>query len=182
MDATLLTPESIELQRNGYPVEKLLDAEKWPASGSEQSIRLDVKFKRFDPDQHAIALIPGCTDAYLIDGKTIRGEDGAVPKKSLCEIERLEVTWNGRSVLLPSVAHADCFHAFSGHKEDAKAWTVKNGNPESQQVYERIFFTSPDGRFLRIECCGGEGAGSYEVNWLLDRDGYIGRYFRHIMP
>jgi len=177
-----LTPESIEQMRNGYPVKKLLDAEKWPIAGADQSIRLDVKFKSFDPDQHVITLIPGCTDAYLIDGKTIHGEDGSVPERSLCEIERLEVTWNGKSFLLPSYAYSDCFHAFSGRNEGLRVWTANNDNPESQQVHERIFFTSPDGRILRIKCSGGDGAGSYEVVWLLDHDGYVGRYFRAVMP
>jgi hypothetical protein len=179
---TRLTPESIEQMRNGYQVGKLFDAETWPKSGADQSIQLDVKFKRFDPDQHTITLIPGCTDAYLINGKAMHGTDGNVPEKTLCEIERLEVTWNGKSFLVPSYAHADCYYAFAGHMEGARVWSVNNSNPESQQVHERIFYTSPDGHILKIQCSGGDGAGSYEVVWLLDREGYIGRYFGTVMP
>lgn len=179
---TKLMPESIEQVRNEYPLEKLLDAETWPKSGAEQSIQIDVKFKRFDPHQHAITLIPGCTDAYLIDGKAIHGTDGNVPEKTLCEIERLEVIWNGKSFLLPTFAHDDCYYAFAGHKEGTRVWSVDNSNPESQQVHERIFNTSPDGRILRIKCSGGDGAGSYVVVWLLDSGGYVGRYFRAVMP
>ena len=128
-ETTKLKPDSIELYRKEFPLEQLLDAETWQAASPEQRIRIEVNFKKFRRDRHVVTLIAGCTSAFLIDGKEIKGEDGMVPKETMCEVARLAVTRSGSHMVVPPVAYGDCYYAFN---DDARNIQSLRASPDDQ--------------------------------------------------
>lgn len=114
-----------------------------------------LKTKVFDVSRRGVSVIKeGELLVTKVGGRTAYGTDGGVPA---VEIESLRLFINGREVPIPRRLYSDCFNP--GYGDGALA--VKfGGDPQTVFVFMR----------------GGDGAGVYDVVWVLRRDGRHDRF------
>jgi hypothetical protein len=114
-----------------------------------------MKTRAFDASKHKVQMVKeGDLHVMKIDGRTAYGTDGGTPD---VEIESLRLLLNGREVPVPRRLYADCFNP--GHGDDRLV--VKFGD-DAQSVF--VFMN------------GSDGAGVYDVVWVLRRDGRHSRF------
>ena len=89
-----------------------------------------------------------------VDGRMALGVDGNVPRT---EIRSIEFSFEGKSIAVPKRLYADCFEPNFGKDYFA----VKAGD---------------DGNSLLVFMAGSDGAGGYQVIWVLRKDGRHSRF------
>jgi hypothetical protein len=89
-----------------------------------------------------------------VDGRMALGVDDRVPRT---EIRAVEFYFDGRRIPVPRKLYADCFEPNFGKDYFA----VKAGD---------------DGSSLLVFMAGGDGAGGYQVIWVLRKDGRHSRF------
>ena len=89
-----------------------------------------------------------------VDGRVALGVDETVPR---VEIKSVEFYFDGRRVAVPRGLYSDCFDPNFGKEYFA----VKNGD---------------DGASVLVLMAGGDGAGGYQVVWVLRKDGRHSRF------
>lgn len=122
------------------------------------SVQVLIKTSRFVPKQHHIKYI----DRYAakIDGHPIWGTDGELPKTSIQSI-RLIIAKDTLS--LPSSSFADLYEPDLG-------WVTK----ETKSGGIRVFYT-PRRERIYIYMANSDGAGFYEVTFVISNKKYLRR-------
>jgi hypothetical protein len=100
-----------------------------------------------------------------IDGRKAYGTDGDIPHN---EIGTFKVTWGGRPIRIPKRLYSDCFEPIL---TDAFAHVESGEEPLVIQAVE-----SEDGSSVLIDMYGGDAAGSYEVWWIISKNGKHSRF------
>jgi hypothetical protein len=127
------------------------------SSGREGPNRATVilKTKVFDASKRRVSVIKdGEVLVTKVDGRTAYGTDGGVPA---IEIESLRLFINGREVPIPRRLYSDCFNPRYG---DGALAVKFGGDPQTVFVFMH----------------GSDGAGVYDVVWVLRRDGRHSRF------
>jgi hypothetical protein len=116
---------------------------------------LILKTKAFDDSKHRVKMRRvGESSATMVDGRKALGTDGSVPT---VEIESLRLILNGKEVPVPRRLYSDCFNPST----DPSTFVLKFGQ-DTQSVF--VFMQ------------GSDGAGVYDVVWVLRRDGRHSRW------
>jgi hypothetical protein len=100
-----------------------------------------------------------------IDGRKPHGTDGEIPRN---EIGKFNVTWGGRPLRIPKSLYSDCFEPIL---TDALG-DVKSGHEPF--VIQAV--ASEDGSSVLINMYGSDAAGSYEVWWIISKNGKHRRF------
>jgi hypothetical protein len=109
----------------------------------------------FEPSRHRITFGKPSDPMYLkVDGRGAFGVDGNTPRT---EIKSVEFYFDGRRVAVPRGLYSDCFNPNFG----ADYFAVKNGD---------------DSASVLVFMAGGDAAGSYQVIWVLRKDGRHSRF------
>ena len=117
--------------------------------------RLVFRTGAFEPSKHRITFGKPSDPLYLkVDGRGAFGVDGNTPRT---EIKSFEFYFDGRRVAVPRRLYSDCFNPSFGKDYFA----VKNGD---------------DGASLLVFMAGSDAAGSYQVLWVLRKDGRHSRF------
>jgi hypothetical protein len=98
-----------------------------------------------------------------IDGRIIYGTDGELPRT---EISKFIVSWNGHPVKIPKSLYSDCFepHLSNISYETPIIRTVESENGSSVLIHMQ----------------GSDAGGSYEVWWIISRDGKHSRFITKV--
>lgn len=116
---------------------------------------LVMRTKKFDPSRHSVKLKKvGELLVTTVDGRVALGTDGGTP---FVEIESLRIFFDGREVRVPRRLYSDCFNPGTGDRHVA----VKYGE---------------DTRSVFVFMNGSDGAGVYDVVWVLRSDGRHSRW------
>jgi hypothetical protein len=116
---------------------------------------LILKTKDFDSSKHRVRL--GKVGELLVtrvDGRVALGTDGGMPA---VEIESFRFFFDGREVPVPRRLYSDCF------------------NPSTQAGGLALKF-GQDAQSVFVFMQGSDGAGVYDVVWVLRRDGRHSRW------
>jgi hypothetical protein len=127
---------------------------------STQRARLTFTTKVFEPSHHRISRSKTCT---IIDGRKPLGTDCGLPK---VEITVMKFSWNGKQIPIPRRFYSDCYQP-PFFKDYQTRGVMKN--------YLAIKF-SDDMKAVFVFLHGGDGAGVYDVVWVLRRDGNHARF------
>jgi len=112
--------------------------------------RLIFRTRDFNRPKHRITHSKRLDLTVLeVDGRMALGVDGNVPRT---EIQSIEFYFDGKRVAVPQSLYADCFEP----NFDKKNFATKAGD---------------DGNSLLVFMAGGDGAGGYQVMWVLRKDG-----------
>ena len=115
------------------------------ATRSKQNITIILASGSFVAANHKIDL-----PANLIDNKKCYGIDQKKPKK---DIQHLKIKWNNRWLNIPPSAYANLYEPYMS----LEAYLSKNK------------------KLLYIYMDGSDGAGSYSVKFVFNRQGYVTR-------
>jgi len=122
--------------------------------GSDKAT-LVLKTKAFDRSKHKVRMEKdGDGLVTMIDGRTAYGTDASIPG---VEIESLKLHFNGREIPIPRKLYSDCF------------------NPSTEGSSLAVKF-SDDSQSVFVFMHGGDGAGVYDVIWVLRMDGRHSRF------
>ena len=118
-------------------------------------VRLVFTTAAFDRSRHRITHGKRLDAEVLeVDGRIPMGMDGNMPRT---EIRSVEFYFDGRRIAVPRRLYADCFEPNFGQDYFA----VKAGD---------------DGGSLLVFMAGSDAAGSYQVMWILRKDGRHSRF------
>jgi hypothetical protein len=116
---------------------------------------LILKTKAFDPSKHRMRLkMFGELGLTMVDGRVALGAEGGTPS---VEIESFRFILDGKEVRVPRRLYSDCFNPGT----DASRFVLKFGQ-DTQSVF--VFMN------------GSDGAGVYDVVWVLRKDGRHSRW------
>jgi hypothetical protein len=116
---------------------------------------LILKTKAFDPSEHRMRLkMFGELGLTTVDGRVALGAEGGTP---LVEIESFRFILDGKEVRVPRSLYSDCFNPST----DPAALVLKFGQ---------------DARSVFVFMHGSDGAGVYDVVWVLRKDGRHSRW------
>ena len=124
-------------------------------------VKLLFTTKRFQPAQHRI--ITRSNSCVTIDGQVPLGTDCGMPR---VEITAMRLFWDGKAVLIPSRFYSDCYSPPFFRAYQAKG--IMN-------QYLAIKF-SDKGKAVFVFLHAGDGAGVYDVIWVLRKDGSHTRF------
>lgn len=132
-------------------------AQTWKASASQfqtkrgrHTARVVFRVRAFDPTKHTVAF---GNFENRVDGRVAYGAEG-VPR---VEIASLALYFDARAVVVPRKLYEDCY------------------DPNLKEGYLALKL-SEDGRSLLMFMAGSDAAGSYQVLWVLRRDGRHSRF------
>ncbi len=111
---------------------------------------VDINATAFEKAKHKLKV--GESGVEKVDGHRILGTDGGLPTS---EIASVEVSWNGTRQKVPRRFFADCFN--------------------TSAIPSRVLF-SDDLRAVMITLSGGDGAGHYEVTFIVAAEGTVTRF------
>ncbi len=114
-------------------------------------ISVHVKTIEFQNDNHTILKIDD--GSYLIDGRKPIGTP-VIPRT---EISYFKVLWNGNDLLFPKKFYSDCY--------DIGLWGLS-------------ITLSYDGTRAMLHMTGSDGAYTYRVSWILDKNQVLDRFVR----
>ncbi len=126
----------------------------------KDSIKVVIKTTRFDKSKHKLQYI----DKYLvkIDNKPFWGTDGEIPAEA---IKSVEITNGATRFMIPKSAINDLFNPNLCRR------TKNNNKPDcSTSVY-----ISNDRKRLYITMLNSDGAGGYEITWIIQDKTYLMR-------
>lgn len=113
------------------------------------------KVKPFAHSKHKLTYSKQLDITVLkVDGRMALGVDGNAPK---IEIQSLHFYFDGKKVFIPRRLYSDCFEP----NFDSDYFQLKIGD---------------DGKSLLAFMAGSDGAGSYQVYWVLRKDGKHSRF------
>lgn len=116
-------------------------------------IVLSIKEEEFNCKGHQITLIEDTivhSSAILVDGKDAIGTDYSLPHS---QISSMELIWDNRNIKIDKELYQDCYNPFCG----------VNDNTD--------YFISVDSDKFVFILHGSDGAGSYEMMWIFDKNG-----------
>ena len=127
---------------------------RFEARSGRHTATLILKTKAFDPSRHRVGSKKvGELLVTTVDGRAALGTDGSVPN---VEIESFRFILDGREVRVPRGLYSDCFDPGTDGR-----LVLKFG-----QDAESVFV------FMH----GSDGAGVYDVVWVLRKDGRHSRW------
>lgn len=132
---------------------KRIGAYQFQKSKDNHLVRIIIRNEPFDSARHKIGYDER-TGKNLVDGRVAYGAE-AVPRT---QIKSIEFYFDGRQIKVPRWLYADCY----------------NPNLENGCVNVRF---SRDLRSVIVTMLGADGAGAYNVFWVLKRNGKHSRYF-----
>ena len=104
--------------------------------------------------RNQISLAKGVSILTRVDGRKPLGTDGTIPR---VEIASMTFSFNGRKVIVPPTLYADCY------------------NPHFQKD-TFVAKLSDNGDSLLLFMAGSDAAGSYQIMWILRKDGHHSRF------
>ena len=121
-----------------------------------QIAKLAVRTRAFDPSRHTLTIADLDTAKLItkVDGRAPLGTDGTIPR---VEITSMIVSFSGKKIVVPPSLFADCFNP--NFYKDAAAVKL-----------------SDSGDSLLVFMAGSDGAGSYQIMWILRKDGRHSRF------
>jgi hypothetical protein len=123
-------------------------------------IRLILTSRIFKPSRHLIGRAKGCV---TIDGRAPLGTDCGLPK---VEIASMRLFLDGKRIPIPRALYSDCYSP--PFFKDYQARGIMN-------KYLAIKF-GDDMKSVFVFLAAGDGAGVYDVIWVLRRDGKHTRF------
>jgi hypothetical protein len=118
-------------------------------------VRIVVQTKPFNAKEHQIKKVfKRETSQTSIDGKLALGTDATLPRR---EITSFRLTYDGHDIQIPRSLYADCYDP----NLDKKSFWVKFAD---------------DGESVMAFMAGSDGAGGYQVFWILRKDGRHTRF------
>jgi hypothetical protein len=139
---TVVVPASAQNKRVG--------TFRFVAKHGSRTATLVVKTKVFDRSSHKVAIVKeGDSHVTKIDGRTALGTDASIP---YLEIEHMKLYFGGKEIPVSRKMYADCFDP---HVESDGLLLKFGEDPESLFVFMQ----------------GSDGAGVYDVIWVLRKDG-----------
>ena len=115
-----------------------------------------IKAKPFDPKRHQIEMKKEGKGSYCskIDGRVPHGEDGGVPCVEIAGI----IAWmDGKMIPIDKALYGDCFEP----------------NLSYDHVRLRL---SEDGHAALLTMSNGDGAGGYDVTWVINKGSPCARF------
>ena len=148
----LESPKDTIYIENRKKLEKLTGLHIYPDSlemhcttRSKQAIRISLISSSFVPENHKINL-----PANLIDGRECYGIDQDYPKR---EIHSFKIKWDKKWLYIPISAYSNLYEPFM-----------------SMEAY-----LSKNKKLLYVYIDGSDGAGSYSVKFVFNKNGYVTR-------
>ena len=107
-------------------------------------------------------------DNYVrkIDGREVIGSDGLIP---YAELSSFTLKWNGKDIPVPEKLWKDCYNLGVGAYNEPEH--PEPGHDPKVKVTE-------DGEYLIIRFSGSDGAGYYDVIWILAKNGQHARWMQ----
>lgn len=142
-------------------------------------IGVTITSKKFDRAKHNLMISPDGESLLeghpKIDGRLPHGVDGySIPKE---EIDRFEVTWDGKPVALPRELYADCYTPVLCPVATGDDWIGNNQNKE--KIGNMQVLGDGSGDAVLIVMRGFRWASAcYEVYWTIRRDGRHSRFMQ----
>jgi hypothetical protein len=115
-----------------------------------------IKAKPFDPKRHRIEMTKEGNGSFCskVDGLIPRGEDGGVPRVEITGI----IAWmDGKMIPIEKALYSDCFEP----------------NLSKDHVKLRL---SEDGQAALLTMSNGDGAGGYDVTWVISKKAPSARF------
>jgi hypothetical protein len=152
---------------NLIALERSVGSFQFVARNRNHTARLTVKTRVFIRSNHKLTfptkqylkkhqISPGVAASLVtkVDGREPLGTDGTVPR---VELELMVVAFEGKKVIVPRSLYADCF------------------NPSLEN---EVFATklNETGDSLLVFMAASDGAGRYQVMWILRKDGSHSRF------
>jgi hypothetical protein len=131
---------------------------KFDASRDGHIATISFTVREFNPKEHKISgLSLSDRNAFRIDGRVPIGVDCSIPKY---HIQSIDLVFDGRSIRIPKELYSDCY-------EPAFAW------PMSHKSISNAFAVkiADDLKGVFAFMSGSDGAGHYDVIWVLRSDG-----------
>ena len=158
MKQLFLVVAAILISINAYPQQRT-GTFKFDASRNGHTATITFTIREFNPKEHKISSLPvgdNC-DQSRIDGHVPLGVECNLPKY---EIQSIALNYDGRSIRIPKELYADCY-------EPAFAW------PMSHKSITNAFAVkiADDLKGVFAFMSGSDGAGHYDVIWVLRSDG-----------
>jgi hypothetical protein len=128
---------------------------RFDARKGAHSATLILKTKAFDPSRHRTRLkMFGELGLTTVDGRVALGAESGTPG---VEIESFRLIFDGKELRVPRRLYSDCFNPST----DPSSLVLKFGQ-DTRSVF--VFMT------------GSDGAGVYDVVWVLRKDGRHSRW------
>jgi hypothetical protein len=141
---------------SSYSKVPVLTKENNKTTLQKDSIKVVLTEQKFDKTKHKFSYYKEAKDQIeLIDNKKYWGLDGGVPTK---QYKSIEVSFGQRKILLPKIAFVNLY-------EPSLYNTQVNYDKTNDMVY--------------IQSMNGDGAGSYEVIWKIEKGVYKERYIAY---
>jgi len=141
------------VERMGHHTAKLIVKSRVFARSRHNITFADEQYLR----RNQVSLAQGVSLVTKVDGREPLGVDGTVPR---IEIESMVVFFDGRKIAIPQRFYSDCYNPNLGKNYFA---TKLNGEGDSLLVF----------------MAGSDGAGGYEVMWVLRKDGHHSRFINN---
>ena len=124
-------------------------------SNGIHQVRIVIRTRSFRATQHRIKMVSNQEVLQTwIDGKLALGTDATLPRK---EISSFRLIYDGKNVPVPTALFVDCF------------------DPNLDKDYFWVKFAD-DGQSVMAFMAGSDGAGGYQVFWILRSDGRHSRF------
>lgn len=130
------------------------DAFRFEDKREGHASRLVFRTGAFDAPRHRITHGREGVRMLEVDGRVALGVDETVPRVG---IKSVEFYFDGMRVAVPRGLYSDCFDP----NFEKDYFAVKNGD---------------DGASVLVFMAGGDGAGGYQVIWVLRKDGRHSRF------
>ena len=129
----------------------------------KHTAKITFTTKSFNRSEHRIDQTGKC---LRIDGREPLGTDCNVPS---VEIESLRLTFDGKEIGVPKRLYADCYQP---------PFFNRVGSVMNEQEMKNYFAVriSDDLQSVFVFMSGGDAAGSYQIIWVLRKDGRHTRF------
>jgi len=121
-------------------------------SRGKDVIVVEVRVRAFQKAKHRLRLLEG--SVQQVDGREPQGIDGGPPEGLKSELVSISVSWNGIRRVVDKSLISDCFNT--------------SGQPG--------VLISDDFRAVMITLEGGDGGGTYRIQWVVPKEGEIVRF------
>lgn len=146
---------------NEEPAKRQVFHMKKKASG--QTIELTIVEVPFKKQGRKIEKRDG-SYVMKIDGRGVLGTDGMLP---YAELSSFTLKWNGKNIPVPEKLWKDCYNLGVGVYKEEKY--PEPGHDPQVKVTE-------DGEYMTIRFSGSDGAGYYDIIWILAKNGKHARW------
>lgn len=115
---------------------------------------VEIRGRAFDRNKHKLTL-DDAGGVRRVDGHRALGTDAGPPDYLKSEIASMDVSWNGTRHKVDKRFFADCFN--------------------TSALPSRVL-VSDDFQAVMITLSGGDGAGAYNVTWIVSDEGVVRRF------